>query len=265
MLQVALRAADRATETHRAVAAAGFSVATKKAEHDRVTDADYRAEAAIIDVIREEYPDHNVVAEEGTYEVTSSPYRWIIDPLDGTLNFSRGIPFYSVSIGLMHEDSLLLGVVKDSFRNETFSALRGHGAFLNGARIRTSEIDRYEHSIVISGFFYEDRARTEENLKTIGRFFGSGVMSVRQFGSAALDMCYVACGRADGFWERALHLWDFAAAALIVREAGGTVTDFHGSVSVPDLQAAPQNATSIVASNGPFHPNMLETITVSER
>jgi len=252
-LKVALQAASRATEIHRRYALAGFTSSDKDSSRDKVTDADFAAEAAIVATIRESFPDHNLLAEEGKYPSTDSPFRWIIDPLDGTLNFFRGIPVHSVSIALANQGELVVGVVSDSFRDETFAAVAGGGAFLNNERIFASRTADYGESILISGFFPGKPEATRENLRIMETFYDRGVMAVRRFGSAALDMCYVACGRVDGFWEARLNTWDFAAAALIIREAGGVVTDRMGNQ--PALEPG-----YIVASNGPFHPLMLDSI-----
>ncbi|HUX52626.1 MAG TPA: inositol monophosphatase family protein [Spirochaetia bacterium] len=253
MLKVALQAATKATEIHRRYASAGFASSSKSSSHDKVTDADLAAEAAIVQTIRASFPDHNLLAEEGKYESSDSPFQWIIDPLDGTLNFFRGIPVHSVSIALAYEGSLVVGVVADSFRDETFAAVAGGGAFLNDRRIFASRTADYREAILISGFFPGKPEATHENLRIMETFYDRGVMAVRRFGSAALDMCYVACGRVDGFWESRLNPWDFAAATLITREAGGVVTDRQGNP--PRLESG-----YIVASNGPFHPLMLDSL-----
>ncbi|WP_455383167.1 inositol monophosphatase family protein, partial [Salinispira pacifica] len=252
LLAAAQAAAARASAIHRELTETGFSVGSKSARHDRVTDADYRAEEAAVALIRERYPDHNFVAEENSYERTSSPYCWYIDPLDGTVNFSRGIAYYCVSIAVARGDELLAGVVSDSTSNETFAAVKGGGAFLNNRRIWTSRTADYQDAILISGFFYTDRQTTEQNLALLARFFEKRVVSIRRLGSAALDMCQVACGRGDAYWQSRLNPWDFAAGRLILEEAGGRVTDEHD-------RPVKLEPGYVVASNGPFHQRVLDT------
>ncbi len=253
LLLVATAAAEEASQVHLDLAEKGFSIATKSALHDRVTDADYRAEETIVTAVRARFPDHNIVAEENSYEETGSPYCWYIDPLDGTVNYSRGVPYFSVSIAVAFRGELLAAVVRDSSTGETFAAVKEGGAFRNNTRIWTSRTDDYGDAILISGFFYLDRRSTEENLGTIARLFEKRVISVRRLGSAALDMCQVACGRVDAYWQSHLNVWDFAAGKLILEEAGGRVSDASGG-------AVTLSAGYIVATNGAFHDKLLAVI-----
>lgn len=253
LLELALSAAERAGRVHLETAEAGFSVSTKSVRHDRVTDADFRAEEAVVEQIRRRFPDHNIIAEENTYERTGSPWCWFVDPLDGTVNYSRGIPYFSVSIAVAREDELIAGVVRDSTSGDTYAAVKEGGAFLNNSRIWSSATDDYGDAILISGFFYTGPEATAENLRTIERFFAKRVISIRRMGSAALDLCQVACGRADAYWQSRLNPWDFAAGKLILEEAGGRVTD-------EDDRPVSLSAGYIAASNGPFHARLLETI-----
>jgi myo-inositol-1(or 4)-monophosphatase len=215
-----------------------------------VTDADRHSEQAIIDVIRARFPGHQILAEERGLKTTDrSPYRWIIDPLDGTTNFAHGFPAYCVSIGLEYEERLLLGVVLDPTREELFVAQAGGGASLNGTSLRVSRAQKLDEALLVTGFAYDIRETSQNNLDHFARF-ALRAQGLRRTGSAALDLCYVASGRFDGFWELKLNPWDTAAGVLMVREAGGRVTDFSG---------APFSiyGQHIVASNGLIHDEML--------
>ncbi|HMW02672.1 MAG TPA: inositol monophosphatase family protein [Acidobacteriota bacterium] len=219
-----------------------------KGQIDLVTEVDLLSEKFIRDQIANHYPKHQVLAEEsGLFEQTS-PYRWIIDPLDGTTNYAHGYPFYSVSIALQHESHVLLGVVYDPVRDELFAAERGQGATLNERAIRVSTVERLDQALLCTGFPYNVRTSPKINLDHFSRFLDAA-QAVRRDGSAALDLCYVAAGRFDGFWELNLAPWDMAAGGLIVTEAGGTVTRFdHGTFDwyVPE----------VLASNGLIHQEM---------
>ncbi|HYR97009.1 MAG TPA: inositol monophosphatase family protein [Candidatus Binatus sp.] len=198
-----------------------------KSEIDLVTATDRDAERLIVDAIATAFPDHGIVAEESAARPGRDLHRWYIDPLDGTTNFAHGYPHFAVSIGLAHGDDLLLGLVHDPMRGETFAAVRGGGARLNGAPIAVSETQRLEHALLGTGFPYDRRQHTAFYLA----FLAEGMrraQGVRRSGSAALDLCYVACGRLDAFWEWKLRPWDTAAGRLIVEEAGGRVSDFAG-------------------------------------
>ena len=223
---------------------------------DLVTQFDGRAQQMIDARLRAAFPDHGILAEEGLSRETGSPYRWIVDPLDGTTNFAHRFPIFSVSIALEKDGEGLVGVVYDPMRDEMFWALRGEGAFLNGTRIRVSTIAELDRSLVATGFPYDLRESPVNNVCHFNNFI-LRVQAVRRCGSAALDLSYLACGRFDGFWELKLKPWDVAAGAVIVREAGGQVTDFAGG-AVPGFQA------DIVASNGLIHQGMLEIIRLGE-
>lgn len=246
LLRTAEDACRAAAAVHRKYQRMGFTTSSKSVGHDRVTDADLEAESVIVQMIETSFPDHAILAEEGGRSDTDSAYLWVVDPLDGTSNYSRGIPYFSISVCVVHDGAPLVGVVYDPSRDELFSAIAGSGAFLNGASITVSETSTLADAVLITGFFYDRGAEMEQNLRNIGRFFSHGVVGIRRFGSAALDLCYVACGRADGFWEHELNAWDFAAGALIVREAGGTVTDVDGNA----LLIRP---SYVVASNTRLH------------
>lgn len=217
-----------------------------------VTEVDRSSEAAIVEVLSAAFPDHRILAEEGgEAEGRRSLYRWYVDPLDGTTNFAHGFPAFCVSIGLEVEGRMILGIVYDPLRNELFEAEAGTGAFLNGERIRVSQVASLNKALLVTGFPYDHDGR-RQNLPYFERFALES-QGVRRTGSAALDQCYVAAGRIDGFWELKLFPWDVAAGSLIVTEAGGSMTDFLGHpFSVHGSQT--------LASNGLIHQAMMDVI-----
>jgi myo-inositol-1(or 4)-monophosphatase len=218
-----------------------------------VTEADRRAEQAIIEVIEKIYPEHDILAEErGLISVGKSAYRWVVDPLDGTTNFAHGFPAYCVSIALEYHGRLILGVVFDPSRQELFLAEVGLGASLNGTRLHVARTSTLNAALLVTGFAYDIRESAQNNLNHFERF-ALRAQGLRRTGSAALDLCYVAAGRFDGYWEMKLHPWDMAAGALMVVEAGGRMSDFNGgpfSIYGPEM----------VASNGLIHDEMLEVL-----
>lgn len=223
-----------------------------KSEIDLVTEHDLRSERLLIEAIRDAYPGEGIVSEEAGSEGTAAR-AWYLDPLDGTTNFAHGFPVFAVSIAYAEGSDIRLGVVYDPLREEAFHATAGGGAWLNGQRLRVSAVDRLERSLLATGFPYDLRTNPDNNLNHFAAF-SMRVQAVRRLGSAALDLAYVAAGRLDGFWELRLNAWDVAAGALLVREAGGVVTDLLGN---PDVLATP---TSVVASNGRIHEAMLEVL-----
>jgi len=251
--EVALEAARRAGgllregfgETHR------FRLKTSRV--DLVTEYDRRAEELIISTIRENFPEHEVLAEEssGSFRRTGSEYRWLIDPLDGTTNYAHGYPLFAVSIALLQGEEPLLGVVYSPILDELFLAVRRRGATLNGRPIHVSEIADLSRALLSTGFPY-DLERIGLNLRLFEQFVHRA-QAVRRDGSASLDLCYLACGRFDGFWEMDLKPWDIAAGVVIVRESGGKVSDFSGGEL--DLYGG-----EILASNGRLHERMLAVI-----
>jgi myo-inositol-1(or 4)-monophosphatase len=215
-----------------------------------VTDADRQAEQAVVDTILSRYPDHRILAEEGGQRKGGpSPYQWIIDPLDGTTNFAHRFPAYCVSIGLEFQGECLLGVVFDPTRNELFVGEAGRGSTLNGESIRVSDTPTLNTSLLVTGFAYDIRNTPNNNLNYFNRF-ALKAQGIRRTGTAALDLCYVASGRFDGFWELKLHPWDMAAGSVILQEAGGRLSDFKGG----DLSIY---GRELVASNGLIHEEML--------
>ena len=198
-----------------------------KGEINLVTEVDRICERKIIEIIEEAFPEHNILTEETPMPEGSSPYRWIIDPLDGTTNYTHGYPFFCTSIALELEGKVILGAIYDPLLDELFTAQQGQGAFLNGERITVSTTERLTEALLCTGFPYDLRESPINNLDHFNSFIMKA-RAIRRDGSAALDLCYVAMGRFDGFWELKLNPWDVAAGKLLVEEAGGMVTDFEG-------------------------------------
>jgi len=226
-----------------------------KGWRDLVTEFDLAVERRVIERIRAAWPDHGILGEEGGVQAGSSPYRWIVDPLDGTTNYVHGHPMYCVSIALEDGDGLLAGVVYAPELNELFSARRGAGASLNLERpLRVSPETDLRHGLLASGFAYRQGELRNSNLDNWSRL-SLVSRGLRRCGSAALDLAYVAAGRYEGFWELHLSPWDVAAGALLVREAGGRVTDGHGGEDW-------LTGGSIVASNGLLHDELRARLDV---
>lgn len=223
-----------------------------KGEINLVTEMDRRSEQVIVETILSSFPGHGILAEEEARVDNGSEFRWIIDPLDGTTNYAHGYPCFSVSIALEAAGEVIVGVVYDPMRNELFSAIKGGGAYLNERRIMVSKTNRLIHSLLATGFPY-DRATSNENNLAYFIALLMASQEVRRDGSAALDLCYVAAGRFDGFWELKLQPWDVAAGSLIVLEAGGKVTNIAGNVF--DM-----HDRVVVASNGLIHDQMIEML-----
>lgn len=199
---------------------------------DLVTDSDRASEELIASAILNRFPEHRFVGEEATFLSGDTPagielYSWLVDPLDGTTNYAHRYPHFAVSIGLEHAGQVILGVVYDPMRDELFVAERGGGATLDGQPIQVSAIDRVDRSLLGTGFAYDADGRAEN--ARVWNGFLSRTQGVRRDGSAALNLCYVACGRLDGFWERPLNAWDMAAGSLLIEEAGGIVMGYAGS------------------------------------
>lgn len=222
-----------------------------KGEIDIVTAADHAAEEAVLERLHGAFPDFGILAEEsGAQSATSgSSSRWVVDPLDGTTNFATANPHFAVSIALERDDRVVLGVVYDPMLDELFIAERGRGATVNGKRLAVSRIDVFLQAMLSTGFPY-DINRRSENLEMFTHFTHL-TRAVRRVGAAALDLCYVAAGRYDGFWEAGLKAWDSAAGSLIVLEAGGMVTDYQG-------QEFTIQGPNLVASNGLIHDDLLD-------
>jgi len=224
---------------------------TKKGEFNLVTEIDKASEKAIVGLILKRFPGHSILAEESP-AVTGSECRWIIDPIDGTTNFAHGFPIVSVSIGFEREGRLEMGGVLDPFRKELFFAERGRGATLNGKRIHVSKTKTLSDTLLATGFPY-DRNKHPDIYLAMLRAFLTKIQGIRRGGSAAIDLCYVACGRFDGYYEMKLSPWDKAGGMMIIEEAGGKLTDFSGA---PLTLAGSQN----LATNGFIHAEMLAAL-----
>ncbi len=220
----------------------------KKGEIDLVTVADLESEKAIVGAIRESFPDHAVLAEEGGLDKGPARDRWIIDPLDGTTNFAHGLGLFCVSIAFASDDEVLFGIVSNPVTEELFVAEKGRGATLNGFPISVSNTEKVSDSLLVTGFPYNHKEIVKAVISRFGNCLAAS-QGIRRLGSAALDLCYVACGRFDGFWEQNLKPWDTAAGMLIALEAGGTVTDF--SENPFDIYG-----NEILATNGRIHAEM---------
>jgi len=222
-----------------------------KTKIDFVTNVDKNSEKLITSMLRKNFPSYGILAEEGTS--AEGENLWVIDPLDGTTNFMHGYPFFCVSIALVKKGKQAMGVVYDPIRNEMFHAIAGHGAYLNGRKIKVSGAKELKDALLVTGFYYERGDIMRKTLQKMGDFLSLNVHGIRRDGSAALDMCYVACGRLDGYWEYVLSPWDFAAASLIAKEAGAVVTTSEG-------KPIEMKKYGIVAANGNIHKKMLEIV-----
>jgi myo-inositol-1(or 4)-monophosphatase len=253
--EVAVEAAKEAGQYAFSKIDSAHEVSRKKGFTDLVTEVDKKCESIIIDKIKKEFPSHSILAEESGEHTSEAEYLWVIDPLDGTTNYAHGYPVFCVSIGIMSDEKVRIGVVYDPSRDELFTAEEGKGAFLNDKRIKVSETDSLENSLTATGFAYDIKGKLI-NLKNFKNMLQK-VQAVRRAGSAAIDLCYIACGRFDGFWELGLNPWDTAAGELIVKEAGGKITRLNGTeFSIFDRD--------ISASNGKIHEEMLKELTYSE-
>ena len=249
-VEIVLRAGD----IQLARRESGFSV-SKKGEIDLVTEVDLECERMCLAVIAERFPDHDVLAEEqgtGPSAPRGLGHRWVFDPLDGTTNYAHGLPIFCASLGLEIDGRVQVGAIYDPTRRELFTAERGLGAFLNGCALRVSDTGALGDSLLVTGFPYDVHKQSGDLVAMFGAFL-SRARAVRRLGSAALDLCYVAAGRFEAFWEQHLKPWDVAAGALIVEEAGGRVTGMDGSSFSPA-------AGHLIASNGHVHDQMLDVI-----
>ena len=219
-----------------------------------VTEVDLLCEKKIIECIKNDYPDHSILAEESGESATDSDYKWIIDPIDGTTNFAHDFPFYCSSIALEIKGNLQIGVVYLPVLDELFTAQRGKGAFLNDKKIQVSKVDNLKTSMLATGFAYDVHETDMDNVNHFKNFLKQA-RAVRRPGSAAIDLCYVAAGRFDGFWELNLHPWDVAAGVLLIEEAGGKVTSMAGEhYSI--------YSNNILASNRGIHGDMVSILSL---
>lgn len=250
-LAVAHRAADAAARVHRGHAGGRLEITTKSSAIDLVTEVDRLSEAAIRAEIASAFPDHVVLGEEQGQGAGDARFRWIVDPLDGTVNYAHDVPFYCVSVALEADGEIVVGVVLDTTRDERFAATLAGGATRNGAPIEVSRTAHVGEAMLATGFAYGGDA-VRRNLEVFARVVPAA-RAVRRPGAAALDLCYVACGRFDGFWEYGLNAWDVAAGLLITREAGGTVTGGGGASYRLDDEL-------LVASNGHLHARLMALV-----
>jgi myo-inositol-1(or 4)-monophosphatase len=226
----------------------------KKVAQEIVTEADTESEKEILAVIRSNFPEHGILSEECGLTTGSSEYRWIIDPLDGTVNFAHQVSIFCISIALSFKDTVVLGIVFNPLSRELFSAMSGQGAQLNGLPIQVSSIASVTESLLVTGFPYNVNEIFDPIITRYGNCLKTA-QGIRRLGSAALDLCYVACGRFEGFWEQNLKPWDTAAGALIAAEAGGLVSTFsHQPYTVDQME--------ILATNGHIHQEMIELLRI---
>ncbi len=244
-----LRAIDAGAAELRRYFNGSFTISSKESINDLVTDADHASERAIIKIIQDKHPDHFILSEETGSVQTNSKTKWIIDPIDGTINFANGIPICCVSIGVEQDGEMLMGAVFNPFMNELFFAEKGKGATLNENPIKVSDKDNLLTSCLVTGFPYQYLDAANGPLEIFEKLIRKSI-PVRRLGSAALDLCWTAAGRFDGFYEHKLQAWDSAAGYLIVQEAGGVVTDLKGDKFNP-------YQPGIIASNGKIHDQLL--------
>lgn len=242
LLQTAIDAAQKAGKVLKEGFGTDYTISSKSQIHDLVTEYDHKSEAIIIETIRSSFPDHQILTEESGHHASDGDITWIIDPLDGTVNYAHGIPFFCVSIAAIQGTDILCGVIYSPMTEELFSAEKDGGAFLNGNSYKVTQQTSLLHSFLVTGFPYSVKENPLHCIEHFAHIVGMGI-PIRRLGSAALDLAYVAVGRFDGFWEVALQPWDMAAGALLVKEAGGIVVDYSGN----DLNV--MQSSSIIAGN----------------
>lgn len=254
VLALAQRIAREAGAIQRDRFETGVAVRTKSSSIDLVTEVDLACEKALVGAIEEERPGDGILAEEGHgREAAGSPWRWVIDPLDGTTNYAHGYPRFCVSIGVEQDGVREVGVVYDPLLDELYHAVRGGGAWLGKRRLSVSPQQELGRALVATGFAYDVHRSSVDNAACFARML-KAARGIRRDGSAALDLCYVAAGRFDAYWELKLHPWDVAAGVLLVEEAGGRVTSADGGLVPPD-------GSSVVATNAHLHEAVMERIT----
>jgi len=251
----AVAAAYKSGEVLKSFLGGHFDV-RKKGLKDLVTQADMRSEKVIVDIISRAFPDHAVFAEESGASPGDQRNQWIVDPLDGTINFAHHLPFFAVSIAFVHDGKTLMGLVFNPLSGELFSALAGEGADLNNEKIAVSTTPDIGDCLLATGFPYDVLQLFDRVTMRFERCL-EHAQGIRRFGSAALDLCYVACGRFDAYWEQNLNPWDTAAGALIASEAGAVVTDFSNVPYTPSCR-------DILATNGRIHAQMLSLLDLKE-
>ena len=229
-----------------------FTISNKEGANNLVTEADHAADKAIQSVIKKAFPEHGIVSEETAEKITDSEFKWIVDPIDGTVNFANGIPICCVSIGLEQNGKMIMGAVYNPIFKEFYFAERGQGATLNDKKIFVSNKAEVLRSCLVTGFPYTYLDQPNGPLQVFERLIRKGI-PVRRLGSAAIDLCWVAAGRFDGFYEHQLNAWDSAAGFIIVEEAGGKVTDLNGDTYSP-------YQPGIIATNGIIHDELIEWV-----
>lgn len=252
MLQDVIVIAKEAGEIIRDGFKKNFSIELKTGENNIVTEIDKKAEKTIIDFVNKKYPGHSILAEESGATDKGNEYLWVIDPLDGTTNFAHGLPIFSVSIGLQKNGQTICGVIYDVMRDKLFACEKGSGSFCNDEKIYVSNNDNLQKSLLVTGFPYEQAERIDSAVELFKAFLSKS-RAVRRLGSAAIDLCFVAEGVFDGFWEEKLNPWDVCAGMLLVEEAGGKISDFNGRFT--DIYSK-----QMLATNGKIEKQMLEII-----
>lgn len=247
-----LEAIHTAADEMRRFVDLDFKISNKEGINNLVTEVDHASEKIIIDTIRKNFPGHHILTEESGDLVQDSEYKWIVDPIDGTVNFAHRIPICCISIGVEHNKKLVLGGIYNPYLNELFLAEKGKGATLNGKPISVSKKDRVINACLVTGFPYTYLDEPNGPLEVFARFIRKGV-PVRRLGSAAIDLAWVAAGRFDGFYEHKLQAWDSAAGFLMVEEAGGRVTHFNGDDYSP-------YRPGLIASNGTIHDELMQWV-----
>ncbi|MBQ8843223.1 MAG: inositol monophosphatase [Elusimicrobiaceae bacterium] len=250
VLKECLQTAGKIARRH--LGKVGFDL---KAKANLVTKADVACQKAILKIIQKNFPHHDFLAEEDGLKNTGSDYKWVIDPIDGTTNFAHGMPHFSISVALAYKNDIILGGVYDVCMDEMFLARKGKGATLNGKKIKVSSVKKLENALLVTGFPYVRENRMKELLNRFENFILS-CHDIRRLGSAALDMCWVAAGRFDGYWEDCLNPWDISAGKLILEEAGGKVTDYQNKKWTKLEHFGRQT----LASNGKIHREMFDII-----
>lgn len=254
---VALQAALKAGEILRKGFGTSFEIQAKKGSHDLVTACDKASELCIIETIKERFPNHSFLAEESGYSAQEkTSVLWIIDPLDGTFNFARNIPLFAISIAALIDGETKIGVIYHPLLNELFVAEKGQGAYLNGAKLSVSSTKGFKNAIGATSFPDITKENLSHYLEQFVHLASLG-SPVRDLGSAALELAYVAAGRLDAYWHDGLYPWDIAAGKLLIEESGGSVTDFRGDKHIIFSSSSFQGATSILATNGLLHKELL--------
>jgi myo-inositol-1(or 4)-monophosphatase len=237
---------------------------TKKGAIDLVTQADIASEQIIIATIKEAFPDHAILAEESGLANGVPDKLWVIDPLDGTTNFAHGLPLFCISIAFVYHNDITMGLVLNPVNGEFYTAVRGQGAYLKDSPIQVSSTSKVSDGLLVTGFPYDIQTTSDHIIPRFARCL-KAAQGVRRLGSAALDLCFVACGRFDGFWEENLRLWDVAAGKLIVEEAKGRVSDYADQDYLSQLDILkPYQSNQLLATNGTIHAEMVSLMNAKD-